>query len=350
MTKERVFVGFSGGVDSFAAAFLLKEAGYEVTAIHLILYDPTPEGTEKHLRALTDNLDIPLITKDLRDRFRNTIIGPFAESYLSGRTPNPCVWCNEQIKLQALSELAEKPGVSRIATGHYAKKGFDDTRRRWFIQRGRDRKKDQSYFLSFVSQAHLRQLLLPLGDRIKADLLSKIRAEGYPVEERPESHDICFLQDTSFAEFITSWAKPGRKKGTFVNREGKILGTHEGFYRFTIGQRRGIGIADRTPYYVTALFPEKNQVRIGKAEDLYRSTFRVTDCHWHLPPDDDTLNIHCQIRYRHTAAPAILKVQNPRQGEVTFQKPQRAITPGQIAAFYQGDSLIGAGVIDTVSE
>lgn len=348
MKKKEVFVGFSGGVDSFAAAFLLKEVGYHVTAVHLILHDPSPQKTEKQLHALAESLGIPLITKDLRNRFRDTIITPFAKSYLSGKTPNPCVWCNEQIKLRALSELAGEHGVPWIATGHYARKELDEKQQCWIIKRGRDKKKDQSYFLSFVSQEHLKKLLLPLGDQIKAELVSKIKKGNHPVGERSESHDICFLQGTSFAEFITAWAKASKGEGTFVNKSGKILGTHDGFHRFTIGQRRGIGIADRTPYYVTALFPERNQVQIGKEADLYKSTFRVTGCHWHLPPEGNDISVLCQIRYRHKAAPATLRVLDSNKAEVSFEEPQRAITPGQVAAFYREDLLIGAGTIDTV--
>ena len=349
MANNQVYVGFSGGVDSLAAALLLKEAGHIVTAVHLILHDPSPDTTARHLQSLADTLKISLIIKDLRTRFRETIIKPFAEHYLSGKTPNPCIWCNERIKLQALAELIREHGVPWMATGHYAKKIFDSKSGRWFIARGEDRAKDQSYFLAFVSQEHLSPLLLPLGGETKRAVKAKVTSLYPQVTGHPESHDICFLKGTSLPEFITAWVGSGTDKGTFIDRDGNVLGTHGGVSRFTIGQRRGIGIADRTPYYVTALFPDKNQVQIGKEEDLFRSTFRVTACHWHLPPDAETLNVSCQIRYRHTAAPAALKVLGLDQAEVTFEKPQRAITPGQIAAFYQGDRLIGAGVIETVA-
>ncbi len=350
MPEKRVLLGFSGGMDSFAAAVLLKEAGYEVVCTHLVLHEPDPDVTVEHVQTLTRRLELPLIVKDIRSRFREGIILPFVETYLSGKTPNPCVWCNEQIKLQVLSDLTKEQSAQWIATGHYAKKAFDPACKRWTITRGKDPSKDQSYFLAFVSQDHLKPLLLPLGDETKEDLRTRMKAYDFPFTEQSESHDICFLKGMTFREFITGWtrAKP-ESKGVFIDKKGRALGTHDGFYRYTVGQRRGIGIADKTPYYVTALFPERNQVQIGKLEDLYKSTFSVTNCHWHLPPGDETLTARCQIRYRHKAAPATLRIRNENRVEVTFTRPQRAITPGQVAAFYREDRLIGAGIIESVA-
>ena len=349
MSEKHVLLGFSGGLDSFAAAVLLKEAGYRVTAVHLALHDLSPESTKEDLYSLTQFLEVPLIIKDMQTSFRDTIVKPFAESYLAGRTPNPCVWCNERIKLSALAALLYEQDAQWIATGHYAKKEYDSRLQRWFVARGKDRSKDQSYFLSFVSQEHLKRLLLPLGDQKKNELKAAMERLGAPVTTRSESHDICFLSGTTFSEFISHWSQAQSSgKGKFISKNGRILGTHEGFYRFTVGQRRGIGIADKTPYYVTALYPERNQVEIGKVENLYKSIFLVTDCRWYLSPVASSFPALCQIRYRHTAAPATVKIMKDNQAKVSFVTPQRAITPGQVAAFYRENRLIGAGAIDTV--
>ncbi len=348
MSREGVIVGLSGGVDSFAAAYLLKEAGYQVTAVHLILHDPSYEATKRHLEILAKSLGVPLVTRDLRDRFKKTIIEPFVKRYLAGKTPNPCAWCNERIKFHVMTEIMEELGIPLMATGHYAKKEFDPIHQRWFIARGKDRSKDQSYFLAFATQEQLERLLLPLGEETKKNIKEGMKDLCAPVSLRSESHDICFLEGTSLSAFISAWIGQKTKKGTFVDSRGNVLGAHEGFYRFTIGQRRGIGIADKTPYYVTALFPEKNQVQVGKVEDLYKTTFRASECRWHLSPETETFPVACQIRYRHAAAAAIVQVLEARLAKVTFSEPQRAITPGQIAAFYQDNRLVGAGVIETV--
>lgn len=347
MSGKHVLLGFSGGMDSCAAAHFLKKEGYLVTAVYLTLYKKDPGPLSKHLRQLSDCLNIPLIIEDRRAMFRKMVIEPFTESYLSGKTPNPCIWCNELVKLKALADLMKNRKAELIATGHYAKKGFDPDSNRWFIKRGWDRAKDQSYFLSFVSQGQLSKLLLPLGDKTKREIRELMVSLRLPIPEGSESHEVCFLEGESYKKFISHHA-PNSAKGAFINAKGEVLGAHDGMYGFTIGQRRGIGIADKTPYYVTALYPKKNQVQIGKVDELYKSTFYVTDCLWHLPCKEKTIDVLCQIRYRHPAKPAILKVLAPDHVEVTFSTPQKAITPGQIAAFYQDDRLIGAGIIEKV--
>ncbi len=346
MSSEHVLVGFSGGMDSCAAVHFLKEEGYRVTAVHLVLYNTrSGEGTH-HLETVADHLNVPLIIADKRKLFRETIIKPFAESYLSGETPNPCVWCNEGVKLRVLQEMMPAHQATWIATGHYAKKVFDPKSRRWTICRGSDRSKDQSYFLSLVPQEHLTPLILPLGDRTKSDIRVLMQTLALPIPKDVESHEICFLEGNAYTNFITTYLQQPAPEGTFIDANGKVLGTHDGFFQYTIGQRRGIGIADRTPYYVTALHPGTNQVQIGKVEELYRSTFTVRECRWHLPPSENTLSTTCQIRYRHAAAPASVRILPFNRAEVVFFNPQRAITPGQVAAFYQGDRLIGAGIIE----
>jgi len=349
MSGKHVLVGFSGGMDSCAAVHFLKEEGYRVTAVYLVLYEKDPGPLSKHLRQLSDRLNIPLIIEDRRAMFRKIIIESFTNSYLSGKTPNPCIWCNEHVKLKALADLMKSRKASLIATGHYAKKELDPDSHRWFIKRGRDRAKDQSYFLSFVSQGHLEKLLLPLGGKTKKEIRELMVSLRLPIPEGSESHEICFLEGESYTKFISDRHHASNSaKGAFINAKGEVLGVHSGIYGFTIGQRRGIGIADKTPYYVTALYPEKNQVQIGKVDELYKSVFYATDCRWHLPCKEKTIDVSCQIRYRHPATPAILKVLAPDRVEVTFSTPQKAITPGQIAAFYRNDRLMGAGIIEKI--
>lgn len=350
MPKEHVLVGFSGGMDSCAAVHLLRREGYRVTAVYLTLYGKTIDSRSKRIRQLADRLNVPLIIEDKRAVFHKMIMEPFTDSYLSGNTPNPCVWCNEEIKLSVLAELMTSQDASWIATGHYAKKGFDPDCQRWFIRRARDRKKDQSYFLSFVSQGHLRRLLLPLADKKKGEVKRLMDKLSIPITEDSESHEICFLEGNAYTKLISPRHHPPMSsKGAFVNAKGEVLGTHNGFYRFTVGQRKGIGIADKTPYYVTAIYPDKNRVQIGKVDELYKSSFYVRECRWHLPPTTDTFKVSCQIRYRHAPSNARLHVLSHNRAEVTFSSPQRAITPGQIAVFYQDDRLIGAGVIEKIA-
>ena len=349
MSGKRVLVGFSGGVDSCAAVYLLKQKGYEVTAIHLILHEPEQHGASTdRLKTITRHLHVPLVMVNRQDLFQKTIIEAFVKSYLSGETPNPCTSCNEEIKLQTLRELMPVHKASWIATGHYAKKVLNKESQQWTICRGADRAKDQSYFLSLVTQKNLRPLLLPLGDKTKRNVKALAHSLLPAVPKDTESHEICFLKGSSYIDFLVSYLEDPARKGTFVNADGEVLGTHNGTFRFTIGQRRGIGIPDRTPYYVTALHPETNQVQIGKISELYQSTFTVRECRWHIPPGEDVISVNCQIRYRHPTAAASVRILTSDRAEVTFLKPQRAITPGQIAAFYRNDCLVGAGIIEKV--
>jgi len=349
MPKPRVLVGFSGGIDSCAAAYFLRHQGYDVTGVILIFHEGAPGDPVGRARTLAGALGIPLIVEDRRDNFKNKIIAPFIETYLAGKTPNPCILCNEQIKLKTLNDLADRHGARYFATGHYAGKEFDTASRRWVITKASDKNKNQSYFLSFVSQEHLERLLLPLADKQKSDLRTLMKVLGISIQDEEESHEICFLNGRSYRDFLRE--QPGLSlpgKGSFIDKNGRVLGHHDGYHAFTIGQRKGIGIADATPYYVTAIFPESNQVEIGKREDLYKASFHVGACYWSLPPKKQTLSVDCQIRYRHTPAPARLSLNSPQSGILTFSVPQPAVTPGQVAAFYNGERLIGAGLIEAV--
>jgi len=348
MSKPRVLVGFSGGIDSCAAAHFLQHQGYDVTGVTLIFHEGVPGDPVSRARTRAGILGIPLIVEDRRDSFKDQIITPFIKTYLAGKTPNPCVLCNEQIKLKALHNLADRYDAAYFATGHYAGKEFDPVARRWVITKADDKDKDQSYFLSFVSQTHLEGLLFPLADKKKSDIRVLMKNLGLPFQDKEESHEICFLNGKSYRDFLRK--QPGLPlpgDGTFIDKNGRVLGRHGGYHAFTIGQRKGIGIADATPYYVTAIFSESNQVEIGKREDLCQISFWVGACRWHLPPKDKTLPVDCQIRYRHTPVPAHLSLKDSRNGILTFSVPQPAITPGQVAAFYQGKRLIGAGLIET---
>jgi tRNA-specific 2-thiouridylase len=352
MPKPRVLVGFSGGIDSCAAVYFLQQEGYDIIGVTLIFHgDETETGDlRRRVQALAEDLGISLIIEDRCDFFEGKIILPFIDTYLSGKTPNPCIWCNEQIKLKTLGELADQYGIQYFATGHYAGKEFDAEAQRWLITKAKDRRKDQSYFLSLVSQEHLERLLLPLADKRKTDIRLLMKDLGISILQEEESHEICFLNGKSYRDFLCS--RPGISlpgEGMFIDKNGTVLGRHAGYYNFTIGQRKGIGIADTTPYYVTALFPDTNQVEIGKQQELYKNSFRIKACQWYLPPVKKTFLIDCQIRYRHAPAPAHLSLEDSRTGLVTFSESQPAIAPGQVAAFYEGKRLIGAGIIETVS-
>jgi len=346
MPKGHILVGFSGGVDSAAAIYWLQAEGYRVTAVHLLLYGMPDQSRLQSLDERATFLKTPLVVLDRRELFQEQVNNPFTESYLRGETPNPCVGCNETVKLKILADLMGDMNATGIATGHYARKRRDPKTGQWTICRGEDKAQEQSYFLSMVTQDHLSVLLLPLGDRTKMEVRILCGHLGLPISKDEESHEVCFLEGEPYPKFVATRQTRALPKGTFIDASGKVLGTHEGYFRYTVGQRRGIGIADETPYYVTAIRPALNQVEIGKREALYRTAFQVRNCRWRVPHQKTVMGVTCQIRYRHKAAPATVRILSSHRARVVFESPQRAITPGQVAAFYREDCLIGAGVIE----
>lgn len=359
-----VAVGMSGGIDSSVAAHLLKQQGCRVIGLTMRTWDgsvPMPAsdrpgcfgpGEAQDIEAARDiaaRLGIPLHVIDLAEEYKAEVLEYFRQEYLAGRTPNPCVRCNRQVKFGLLLERARRAGCAfdRFATGHYARVAFDPHRRRHVLMRGRDPRKDQSYFLSHLDQAQLAQLLFPLGEMDK-DQVRRIAADlGWTdLLGKPESQD--FIESDSYGVlFRPEDARPG----PILDAEGRVVGEHEGIIRYTVGQRRGLRIGGQPePLYVTGLSGPDNAVRVGRRENLLRGRLIATNLNWiALPgPPTEPLSVMAKVRQQHHPAPARLsaiEVDGRPGAEVTFQEPQMAITPGQTVAFYDHDTVLAAGTI-----
>ncbi len=353
----------SGGVDSLTTALLLKEQGVEIWGIHMIVggrfrAERRPRSSSSHfaeslkfIERIKDDLQIEIKTVDLRDVFDELIIKPFVSSYLEGLTPNPCIPCNARVKFGILLQKALEFGARSFATGHYVRIRKDSISGRWQLLRGTDKSKEQSYFLFQLSQEQLEYALFPLGEKTKKEVYEYIRKKNLPVIPSGESHEICFIPDNDYKNFIRKAAGIEDVPGYFVNKNGRIVGKHEGIFRYTIGQRRGIGIPASEPYYVTGIDPATNTIRIGKKDELFGKKLIVSGLNWvSIPPPSGAIKALVQIRYRHRASEATIEPLDKGRALVEFLKPQRAITPGQYAGFYDGDLLLGGGQIVKVAE
>lgn len=355
----RIAVALSGGVDSLRAASLLQEMGHAVMGIHMRLLPPSPSGRwsaedalqarEDSVRLLATRLGIPLTFIDCREPFEREVIVPFVEAYRKGLTPNPCVHCNPTIKFSLVLEEAHRLGTEGMATGHYARIAPPDEHwHRHRLFRARDLQKDQSYFLFGLHQNQLARTLFPLGEHSKDDVLQWARSSGFHNELPKESQEICFIPSGRYQEFLLErMQKPvDASRGPIVDTHGNVLGEHNGLYAYTIGQRRGLGIASSAPYYVIELDVESNTVRVGRAQDLECSRLTVARLNWvSIDPPDCALSCTVRIRNQHRPAVAQVVPLSPELVQVTFEAPQRAIAPGQAAVFYDGEVLLGGGII-----
>ena len=348
-TKETVAVAVSGGVDSMVTAFLLKEHSYPVLALHMILRPEDPPEPGKQIRELTGRLAVPLHLVDLRRAFQERVIKPFVEAYKRGKTPNPCVVCNPRIKFSLLQEKAAELGAKTLATGHYARILSDNSNGSLRLFRGRDRAKDQSYFLYRLNQAQLARTFFPLGDYLKREVKKLAAEAGMGGYYRPESQEICFISANDYRDFLEEHLGsdlPG--PGPVLDLNNRQLGKHEGIHRYTIGQRRGIGIPSSAPYYVVGLEPDSNTVRVGSKSDLRRKELLVKSVNWiAMSPPSPNFEALVRVRSRHKEAPATVKA-GKEETVVKFFEPQEAITPGQSAVFYRDDEVLGGGIIERV--
>jgi len=348
----------SGGVDSLRTAALLKEQGNDVFGINMQLFPHTRSGgwsneailqnRDSNLKSLADKLDIPLTTVDFRDLFRDEVILPFIQAYQSGLTPNPCVICNPTIKFEYLLQEAQQRGAEYMATGHYARlEPPADNSERFKLYRGRDSRKDQSYFLYALSQQQLSSALFPLGDFSKDQVLQWARNQGFPSDLAIESQELCFIPSGNYQEFLLQKSQSVPKAGPIIDMEDNYLAQHKGVFAYTIGQRRGLGIASSSPYYVIDLDAPTNTVRVGREQDLYCSEFEVEKVNWlSIAPPHKPLHAQVRIRNQHQPSPArIVPGQGEAENVIRFDDPQRAVTPGQAAVFYQGDLVLGGGTI-----
>jgi tRNA-specific 2-thiouridylase len=340
----------SGGVDSSVTAGLLVEQGYDVQAVSLRLWEGRdevgPRNCSDHRGAqeIAAMIGIPHTLLDLRSQFVAAVLRPFAQEYLRGRTPNPCIACNRDFKLGALLDWAREQGADYVATGHYARVVRKNSGARLSLLRGADRGKDQSYFLFALGQEQLAHTLFPLGELQKSEVRDKARQLGLPVADRPESQDIC-LGD--YKALVESYA--GTKKvegGKVIDRAGNVLGRHNGIHGLTIGQRRGLGISAPEPLYVVDIQGDANKVVVGKKAELACRGLRASNVNWIAPLADEEFDAAVQIRYRSAAIPCTVRPGAEGHCAVRFVGECPAVTPGQAAVFYRGDQVLGGGWIE----
>jgi tRNA-specific 2-thiouridylase len=351
----RVVVGMSGGVDSSATAALLLKEGYDVIGITLKLWpqDCISRAEDKccgpqavmDARSVCNNLGIPYYLIDEAEDFQKQVIQYFADEYKAGRTPNPCVMCNERLKFGSLISRARKLGGDYIATGHYARVE-KSPEGRTLLKRGKDLKKDQSYFLFSLKQEQLSRTIMPLGELTKTDTRDVARSACLKTADKEESMEICFVPDKDYGRFLTQAKLVEKHKGEIVNLQGQALGHHDGIEFFTIGQRKGLFLTSPKPLYVIELDPERNRVIVGDETALDRDEFKVDRCNW-IPFDQPSgpLEVLAKIRYNHPGVAATVTPLPNGEAKVKLSIPQRAITPGQASVFYQDDLVVGGGWI-----
>ncbi|MBU1006136.1 MAG: tRNA 2-thiouridine(34) synthase MnmA [Candidatus Omnitrophica bacterium] len=358
MKNKRVLVAMSGGVDSSVAAAILKDAGCEVIGATMKIWPK--EHCEKHIagsccssmdiedaKKVCASLDVRHYTLDFEKIFREEVIDYFTREYLSGRTPNPCIVCNEKIKFGALLKKAEELGCDFIATGHYARIEHNGSFR---LKESADKNKDQSYVLFSLRRLALGKILFPIGGLKKEEVKVRAREIGLSVHAKKESQEICFVIDGNYADFIKEHCKVKSKTGDIVDVDGNVLGRHKGFWNFTIGQRKGLGIAHKNPLYVTGISADKNLVVVGGSSETKKKKFIVKDVNWFCEKDKKGFESEVKIRYNHKKAKAFLKDVGGGNLEVDFEESQTAITPGQAAVFYEDEYVVGGGWIDKVTE
>jgi tRNA-uridine 2-sulfurtransferase len=346
--RKKVVVAMSGGVDSSVAAGLLIEDGYDVQGVSLRLWEGDrlgPRNCSDHRGAkeVADLLGIPHTLLDLRSLFVESVVRPFAQDYLRGRTPNPCIACNRDFKLGALLNWAKEQGADYVATGHYARVVRKETDGRISLFRGADTGKDQSYFLFALSRDQLRHTLFPLGEMQKSNVREQAIRLGLPVADRQESQDICF---GNYKELVKSYASGNElRNGDVVDRSGRMLGQHSGIHGITIGQRRGLGISAPRPLYVVDIEEESKRVVVGTKEELICRGLVAGNVNWIESFDGDDIGAEVQIRYRSPAIPCVVRTTVGETLEVRFIEDFPAVTPGQAAVFYRGSRLLGGGWI-----
>jgi tRNA-specific 2-thiouridylase len=369
LAAMKIAVAMSGGVDSSAAAAILKEQGHELVGFTMQLWnqrrglsvdedgEPLPSrccslDDVYDARRVAEELGFPFYVLNLEREFERDVVAPFVASYLKGETPIPCVSCNSRLKFASLDRLAASLGCEKVATGHYARVEYDAATNRYRLLRGLNHQKDQSYFLWELTQDQLSRALFPLGEMSKPEVREVARQNQMAIAEKKESQEICFVPDGDYAGFIDRYlaaentADQIPERGELVDAQGNVVGSHTGIHRYTVGQRRGIGISAERALYVLAIDAEKNQVTVGSPDELLSRGFTAAGVNW-ITADGaaETVRAEVRVRYRHEAAPAAITPVAGDRAQVFFDEPQRAITPGQATVFYRGDEVVGGGWI-----
>jgi tRNA-specific 2-thiouridylase len=364
-----IAVAMSGGVDSSAVAAVLLQQGRAVVGLTMQLWNQRrlPElqgdGPAQHrccslddvydAKAVAQHLNFPHYVVNFEEQFEARVVRPFVDQYLSGRTPIACTNCNTDVKFEPLLRMARQIGAERLATGHYARIRKNEATGRWELLRARDETKDQTYFLWGLSQEQLSRSDFPLGELTKEEVRDLARRAKLPVAEKPDSMELCFVPTGNYVQFIQAYSQERgislqNGEGEIVSESGDVVGRHDGVHNFTIGQRKGLGFAAGKPLYVLSIDPEKNRVVVGEDEALRTTTFEIEDVNWvSCEKPTAPLRAFVKIRHKHEPAPAIVEALPANRARITFDSPQRAITPGQAAVFYDGDGdrVLGGGWI-----
>jgi tRNA-specific 2-thiouridylase len=356
--RKRIVVAMSGGVDSSVTAALLKEQGHEVIGMTMQIWDYagfTSEHGETFgsccslddvhdARRVAESLDIPFYVVNFERDFQQQVIDRFCDDYFAGRTPNPCVLCNQVLKFELLLRRARELEADYLATGHYARIVAEDDG--YALRKGLDPAKDQSYFLYTLTQAQMERVLFPLGGMTKDEVRAHAARFALRVAEKAESQDICFVPDGDYVRFLEEERGAGKMDGEIVHVSGTVLGRHRGTYRYTIGQRRGLGISWPSPLYVVGIDAASRQVLVGEKEHLSVASLTLHGVNWSLSAPDGPLRASCRIRYRHREVPSTITPLDGGRAKVEFDQPQKGVTPGQAAVFYDGDRVLGGGWIE----
>ncbi len=366
----KIAVAMSGGVDSSAAAALLREQGHDLVGFTMQLWnqrrninvdengDPLPSrccslDDVYDARSVAGSLGMAFYVLNLEKDFERDVVEPFIQSYLSGETPIPCVACNSRLKFAALDKMAKSLGCDKVATGHYARVEYDADTNRYRLFRGKNIWKDQSYFLWELTQEQLSRAMFPLGEMVKEEVRELARSSGLHIAEKGESQEICFVPDGNYSGFIDRYLDhEGRSneipsKGDIVNTSGEVVGSHDGIHRYTVGQRRGLGIAHEKPLYVVQIERARNQIIVGEKGELGSTEFFAKGVNWvALDSPNTPVRADVKVRYRHEPAMATIEVLPDARARIVFDEPQKAITPGQATIFYWGDEVVGGGWIE----
>ena len=370
---ETIAVAMSGGVDSSAVAALLRAQGHSLVGLTLQLWNQRrlsghagmPEAVQGRCcsiddvydaRRVAEQLDIPYYVVNQQDRFEDEVVKPFVAEYLAGRTPIPCTLCNNHLKFDSLLTTARQIGAERIATGHYARNHFDPIRNRWILSRPADHSKDQTYFLFGLTQDQLARTLFPLGDMQKPAVRVMASEAGLNVAAKPDSQEICFIPGGDYNTFLKAYLDEQNQplpdsSGELVSTSGEVIGHHDGIHSFTVGQRKGLGISAPDPLYVLQIHPDSHKITVGTDDQLLSTELIADRLNWvSIPEPAQPVRVSIKIRHRHEPAPATLTVIPSPDGathriRAVFDQPQRAITPGQSAVFYQDDEVAGGGWI-----